>query len=123
MDSGIKSEKLPIRDVVKWLRTQDTTWWAVDGDRRLESRLEMPATNQAIADALERLCEQEETLEVLVPASKQPVKLPEYLDGPPGRRRLTANGGDDGDGWILIEQTEWVEAADAEVEDEIPLSS
>jgi hypothetical protein len=107
------------RDIANWLRRQENTWWVVDGDPRFSRRLSMPASEGDLAEFIERACAEEETLEVLVPqeprADKDGVGYYFAAGGEGYGRELQAKGGYDGHGILVVEQTEWVNEANAEV--------
>src|SRR5437867_4842130 len=47
---------LPVAEIVNWLRRQPPdTWWNVDGDSVLASRLDFPCPWDELADELERI--------------------------------------------------------------------
>ncbi len=115
-------ETKPVRisHVSDWIKRQSETWWTIDGDRRFSRKLLMPADNQDMAKALNSYCTPDEKLDVLVPprelaAGRDEIGRLFFRGSEGGDRQLMAKGGDDGDGWLLVEQTSWVKEVNAEV--------
>jgi hypothetical protein len=46
---------IPSREVARWLDSQPGTWWLVDGDPDLTSRICFPCPSDELADELRRL--------------------------------------------------------------------
>ncbi len=114
----MKTESIPMTKLSSWLRTQKETWWSVDGDSRLDRQLLMPARENELADAMDRYC-QDDQLEVIVPekaaAGSSEVESLLNAGGDGYGRMLQAMGGYDQDGWLLFEQTQFVNEALQEV--------
>ena len=115
------TKSIPISKISEWLRTQPETWWVVDGDYRLEGRLMMPASEQDLADALNKYCDAGEAIHVILPEPDEAAGTAEieglFTAGGEGYgRALQAEGGDHDEGWLLIEQTQFVEEANREVD-------
>ncbi len=114
----VKTESIPMTKLSSWLRTQKETWWSVDGDSRLDRQLLMPARENELADAMDRYC-QDDQLEVIVPekaaAGSSEVESLLNAGGDGYGRMLQAMGGYDQDGWLLFEQTQFVNEALHEV--------
>ena len=116
------TKSIPISKISKWLRSQPETWWVVDGDYRLEGRLTMPASEQDLANALDKYCEAGEEVKVILPESKDAagnsgVETLFTAGGDGYGRSLQAEGGDHDEGWLLVEQTEFVKEANREVDE------
>ncbi len=115
------TKSIPISKISEWLRTQSETWWVVDGDYRLEGRLMMPAREQVLADAIDKYCELGEEVNVILPESDDVAGTSEIeqlftASGDGYDRSLQAEGGDHDEGWLLVEQTQFVNEANREVE-------
>ncbi len=116
------TKSIPIATISKWLQSQRDTWWAVDGDYRLEGRLTMPATEKDLADALEKYCAPNEELTVILPmpndvAGDGEIEKLFTAGGNGYDRALQAEGGDHDEGWLLVEQTQFVNEANREVDE------
>ena len=116
------TKSIPISKISEWLRTQPETWWVVDGDYRLEGRLMMPAREQDLANAIDKYCEPGEEVNVILPESDDAAGTSgiEQLftaSGDGYDRALQAEGGDHDEGWLLVEQTQFVNEANREVEE------
>ena len=114
------TKSVPLSKISIWLRSQAQTWWTVDGDSRLDRKLMMPAREYELADAMDRYCSGDQ-LEVIVPdgnmAGDSEVEQLFAAGGDGYGRMLQALGGYDQDGWLLVEQTQFVNEANQEVEE------
>lgn len=116
------TKSIPISKISEWLRTQPETWWVVDGDYRLEGRLMMPAREQVLADAIDKYCDAGEAIHVILPepdvaAGKSEIEKLFAAGGDGYGRELQAEGGDHDEGWLLVEQTQFVNEANREVDE------
>ena len=82
----------------------------------------MPATESDLAAALEKYCQPGESIEVILPDPKDAAGATEmemlFTAGGDGYdRELQAEGGDHDEGWLLVEQTQFVNEATREVDE------
>ncbi len=80
----------------------------------------MPAEAAALAEAIAKYCQPNEQIKVILPETPAGTTEVEQLLSKGGigyDRALQAEGGDHGEGWLLVEQTQTVNEANKEVEE------
>ena len=116
MPQTIALKKIFLADIAEWLRTQPETWWIVDGDDRLDRKIGMPAREHELAEMIDRVRDENEQLDVVLPEEDAALGNTglERLFSRGGEgygRSLQAEGGTDGCGWALVEETQFVNEA------------